>query len=166
MKHVLSFLVNKRSVEILVGSAATLIDVLRDQLEITSPKRGCEAGDCGACTVLIDGKPMPSCITLALTVAGRDVTTVEGLARNGTLHPLQRAFYEHYAAQCGFCTSGMLMAAKALLDRVPSPSPEQIAVGMSGNLCRCGTYVQVTQAVAAAASGRYGADPERPGPGE
>jgi carbon-monoxide dehydrogenase small subunit len=155
MSYVLSFTVNKQPVEVLVGPMTTLLHVLRDRLNIAGPKIGCEAGDCGACTVLIDGKPVRSCITLALTVAGKEVTTVEGLIEDGKLHPLQRSFYEHYAAQCGFCTSGMLMSAKALLDQNPSPTREEIVTGISGNLCRCGTYTQVMEAIAAVAEGKY-----------
>jgi aerobic-type carbon monoxide dehydrogenase small subunit (CoxS/CutS family) len=151
MKYVLSFTVNGQPVETLAEPTTSLLDVLRDKLEVTSPKRGCESGDCGACTVLIDGKAVRSCITIALTAAGSEVATLEGLMQDGQLHPLQRAFYERCAAQCGFCTSGMLMAAKALLDRNPSPTREEIALAMSGNLCRCGAYVQIMEAVAAVA---------------
>jgi aerobic-type carbon monoxide dehydrogenase small subunit (CoxS/CutS family) len=155
MSYVLSFAVNGEPVEVLVSPMTTLLHVLRDQLNIVSPKKGCEAGDCGACTVLVDGKARRSCITMALTMAGKEIATVEGLTQNGQLHPLQRSFYEHYAAQCGFCTSGMLMAAKALLAQNPSPTREEMAIGLSGNLCRCGTYVQVMQALSALAEGKY-----------
>ncbi len=155
MKYVLSFTVNGQPVETLAEPTTSLLDVLRDKLEVTSPKRGCESGDCGACTVLINGKAAPSCLTVALTVAGSEITTVEGLVQDGELHPLQRAFYEHGATQCGFCTCGMLMAAKALLDRNPSPTREEIVLGMSGNLCRCGGYVQVMEAIEAVAGRKY-----------
>jgi len=151
MKYVLSFTINGQPVETLAEPTASLLDVLRDNLDITSPKRGCESGDCGGCTVFVDGKAVPSCLTVALTVAGSEVTTVEGLMRDGQLHPLQREFYERGAAQCGFCTSGMLMAAKALLDHNPSPTRKEIAVAMSGNLCRCGGYIQVMEAIEAVA---------------
>lgn len=152
MKYVLSLTVNGQPMETLVEPMASLLDVLRDQLEVTSPKRGCESGDCGGCTVIVDGKAMHACLTIAMTAANSEVITVEGLIQNGQLHRLQQAFYERGAAQCGFCTSGMLVAAKALLDRNPSPTRAEIALGMSGNLCRCGSYVQVMDAVAAVAS--------------
>lgn len=155
MKYVLSFTVNGQPVETLAEPTTSLLDVLRDKLEVTSPKRGCESGDCGACTVLVNGKAVPSCLTVALTVTGSEITTVEGLVRDGELDPLQRAFYEHGATQCGFCTCGMLMAAKALLDRNPSPTREEIVLGMSGNLCRCGGYVQVMEAIEDVAGRKY-----------
>jgi len=155
MKYVLSFTLNGQPVEALAKPTTSLLDVLRDKLEVTSPKRGCESGDCGACTVLVNGKAVPSCLTVALTVAGGEITTVEGLMQDGELHPLQRAFYEHGATQCGFCTCGMLMAAKALLDRNPSPTREEIVLGMSGNLCRCGGYVQMMEAIEAVAGRKY-----------
>ena len=151
MKYILSLKVNGQPMQTLVEPTASLLDVLRDQLNVISPKRGCDSGDCGACTVLVDGKAVRSCIMVALTAADSEVSTLEGLAQNGQLHPLQRAFYERCAAQCGFCTSGMLMAAKALLDRNPSPTREEIAIAMSGNLCRCGTYIQVMEAIEAVA---------------
>jgi len=155
MKYVLSFTVNGQPMETLAEPTTSLLDVLRDKLEVTSPKRGCESGDCGACTVLVNGKAVPSCLTVALTVAGSEITTVEGLVQDGQLHPLQRAFYEHGATQCGFCTCGMLMAAKALLDRNPSPTRDEIVLGMSGNLCRCGGYVQVMEAIEDVAGRKY-----------
>ncbi len=155
MKYVLSLTVNGQPVETLAEPTTSLLDVLRDKLDITSPKRGCESGDCGACTVLVNGKAVPSCLTVALTVAGGEITTVEGLLQDGELHPLQRAFYEHGATQCGFCTCGMLIGAKALLDRSPSPTREEIVVGMSGNLCRCGGYVQVMEAIEDVAGRKY-----------
>ncbi|MGD0075294.1 MAG: (2Fe-2S)-binding protein [Candidatus Binataceae bacterium] len=154
MKYILSFSVNGQPVETLVEPTISLLDVLRDKLDITSPKRGCESGDCGGCTVLVDGKAVTSCLTVAMTVEGAEVTTVEGLAHDGQLHPLQKEFYERGAAQCGFCTSGMLMAAKGLLDRNPTPTREEIVVGMSGNLCRCGGYVQVMEAIEAVAAAK------------
>jgi len=155
MKYVLSFTLNGSPVDILVAPAETLLDVLRERLGVTSPKRGCDDGDCGACTVLLDGEPVRSCLTVALTVAGKEVLTVEGLSANGDLHPLQKAFHEHGASQCGFCTPGMLMSAKALLDKNPSPSREEIVDFMSGNICRCGTYDEVIEAIQAVANGEY-----------
>lgn len=155
MKYVLSFNLNGLPVETLVKATDTLLDVLREKLNVVSAKRGCDNGDCGACTVLVNGEPVRACLTIGLTVAGKNVQTVEGLLQDGKLHPLQRAFHEHYAAQCGFCTPGMLMAAKALLDKNPSPTRDQIVEGISGNLCRCGTYVEVVEAIQAVAAGKY-----------
>ncbi len=130
-----------------VRPSTTLLQALRDLLDLTGTKHGCGTGDCGACTVQVDGDPVASCLTLAAAVDGKRVTTVEGLARGADLHPLQKAFVKHGALQCGFCTSGTLMSAKALIDRNPSPSEEEIKEALSGNLCRCGTYPRIIQAV-------------------
>jgi len=153
MKHVLSFTLNGLPVDALVKPTDTLLDLLREQLGVMSPKRGCDEGDCGACTVLLDGEPIRSCLTIALTVAGKEVRSVEGLSKDGELHPLQKAFHEHGASQCGFCTPGMLMSAKALLDKNPRPTRQEIADSMSGNLCRCGTYEEVVEAIQSVAGG-------------
>ena len=153
MKHILSFTLNDSPVDVLVKSTETLLDVLREQLGVTAPKRGCDSGDCGTCTVLIDGEPIRSCLTIALTVAGKEIVTVEGLSIDGELHPLQKAFHERGASQCGFCTPGMLMSAKALLDKNPNPSDNEIVDFMSGNLCRCGTYLEVAEAIQAVSGG-------------
>jgi 4-hydroxybenzoyl-CoA reductase alpha subunit len=126
---------------------ATLLAVLRDHLDLTGTKRGCGTGDCGACTVQLDGAPVASCLTLAVAAQGRQITTVEGLATNGELHPLQKAFVKHGALQCGFCTPGMLMSAKALIDANPAPSPEDIREALGGNLCRCASYSRILRAV-------------------
>lgn len=155
MKYMLSFVLNGQPVDVLAEPTDTLLDVLREKLRVMSPKRGCDEGDCGACTVLLNGDPVRSCLTLALNVAGQEVMTVEGLSKNGKLHPLQRAFHEHYAAQCGFCTPGMILSAKALLDKNPHPTREEIVEAISGNLCRCGTYQEVLEAVQAVARGEY-----------
>jgi len=155
MKYVLSFNLNGLPVDTLVKATDTLLDVLREKLNVVSPKRGCDNGDCGACTVLVNGEPVRACLTIGLTVAGKNVQTVEGLLQGGKLHPLQQAFHEHYAAQCGFCTPGMLMSAKALLDKNPKPTREQIVEGISGNLCRCGAYVEIVEAIQAVAAGKY-----------
>lgn len=154
MKQILSFILNGSPVDVIVTPTETLLDVLRERLGVTSPKRGCDDGDCGACTVLLDGEPIRSCLTIALTVAGKQVLTTEGLSLDGELHPLQKAFHEHGAFQCGFCTPGMLMSAKALLDHNPNPSRQEIREHMAGNLCRCGSYEEVIEAIQAVAAGK------------
>jgi carbon-monoxide dehydrogenase small subunit len=143
--------VNDQDFTLMVNPQRTLLEVLREDLGLTGTKHGCDLGECGACTVLIDGVPRLACLTLALACAGRAVITVEGLADGPTLHPLQRAFAELGAAQCGYCTPGMLLAAKALLDENPRPGREEIKVALSGNLCRCTGYLQIWQAVEQAA---------------
>ncbi len=125
----------------------TLLSVLRDHLDLTGTKKGCGTGDCGACTVVMDGAPVASCLTLAVSASGRDVTTVEGLAASGDLHPLQKSFVKHGALQCGYCTSGALMSSKALIDQNPHPSRDEIREALSGNLCRCGSYGRMLRAV-------------------
>jgi carbon-monoxide dehydrogenase small subunit len=155
MKHILSFTLNGVPTDVLVTPTETLLDVLREKLGVTSPKRGCDDGDCGACTVLLNGEPVRSCLTIALTVAGKEVFTTEGLTPGAELHPLQKAFYELGAFQCGFCTPGMLMSAKALLDHNPNPSRMEIREYMSGNLCRCGSYDELIEAIQAVAAGEY-----------
>ena len=152
MKQILAFTLNGSLVEVLVKPSDTLLDVLREQLAVMGPKRGCDSGDCGTCTVLINGESIRSCLTIALTVAGKEVVTIEGVAKNGELDPLQKAFHEHGASQCGFCTSGMIISAKALLEKTPNPSRDEIVEYMSGNLCRCGTYVEVIEAIQSVAS--------------
>ena len=129
----------------------TLLDVLRDKVQIYSPKKSCERGQCGACTVLLDGEPVTACLVLAATVDGSKITTVEGIGLPGSMHPVQEAFYEHGASQCGYCTPGMVLAAKALLDKNPAPSMEEIKRGLSGNLCRCTGYIKIIEAVRLAA---------------
>jgi len=130
----------------------TLLAVLRDQLQLSGAKFGCGRGECGACTVLVDGRPVYSCLALAAGCAGQSITTVEGLASGDSLHPLQRAFIEHDAVQCGYCTPGQLLAAAALLARHEAPTDEDVQRAMSGNLCRCGTYPKIARAVQAAAA--------------
>jgi carbon-monoxide dehydrogenase small subunit len=140
-------IVNGRPVTAEIDPRQTLLDVLRETLGLTGTKRGCEVGECGACTVLLDGVAVNSCLVLAAQVEGRRITTVEGLAAGGTLAPLQEAFLEHDAVHCGFCTPGMLMSAQDLLDHHPSPSERDIRVAISGNLCRCTGYVQIVEAI-------------------
>lgn len=154
MKYPLSFTLNGYPVDVMVKPTDTLLDVLREVLHVTGPKRGCDSGECGACSVLIDDQLVRSCLTMALTVAGKSVTSIEGLSENSKLHPLQKAFHEYWATQCGFCTPGMVLAAKALLDKNPQPSREEIIKGIEGNLCRCGTYLEAIEAIQAVASGK------------
>jgi len=127
------------------------LDVLRDQLGLTGTKGSCGVGECGSCTVLIDGKPVLSCLTLAITAIEKNILTIERLAEAGSLHPIQRAFVDHGAIQCGFCTSGMILSTKALLDGNPNPDREKVQKALVGNLCRCGTYPKIIDAVLAAA---------------
>jgi carbon-monoxide dehydrogenase small subunit len=154
MKYILSFTLNGNPVDAAVKATDTLLDVLREKIGMTGTKRGCDTGNCGACTVLIDNEPVNACLTIALTAADKEVVTVEGLSAGSELHPLQKAFHEHGASQCGFCTSGMLVAAKALLDKHPDPTRSAIVEFMSGNLCRCGTYLEVIEAIQAVAGGK------------
>jgi aerobic-type carbon monoxide dehydrogenase small subunit (CoxS/CutS family) len=149
--YALELTVNGREYKVDVKANATLLEVLRDKLGITSPKVGCDTGDCGSCSVILNGKLVKSCLTNALVAQGSEVVTVEGLGRPGELHPLQKAFHEHYAAQCGFCTPGMILAAKALLDENPNPTRDEVQHYLAGNLCRCTGYVKIVDAVMAAA---------------
>jgi len=143
----IKFNLNGRSVETEVKPNTTLLDLLRYQLRITSVKRGCEVGECGACTVLLDGKPVNSCLILAARVDGRNIVTVEGLLKDSKLHPIQEAFIEEFAVQCGYCTPGVILTAKALLDINPNPTIAEIKDALSGNLCRCGAYHQIINAI-------------------
>ncbi len=149
----LTIMLNGQEVTVEIKPDALLLDVLRDQLELTGTKQACGEGECGACTVLLDGEPVTSCLVPALKAQGRTVMTVEGLTSAGALHPLQRAFIDHGAVQCGYCTPGMLMSAKALLDRNPHPSEDEIKHAVSGNLCRCTGYVKIIEAIKAASRG-------------
>jgi carbon-monoxide dehydrogenase small subunit len=148
--------VNGAPFRLRVEPSALLLDVLREELGLKGTKRGCGQGQCGACTVLLDGRPVLSCILLAVQAAGKKVMTIEGLAPEGKLHPLQDAFIAEGAAQCGFCTPGMLLSAKALLDQDPDPEDEEIRRALSGNLCRCTGYQKIIRAVKQAAMGIKG----------
>jgi len=128
-----------------------LVDVLREKIGLTGTKKGCGEGDCGACTVLMDGKPILSCLTLALSSQGKNIETIEGLSKGGKFHPLQEAFVEKGAIQCGYCTPGMILSAKAVLERFPNPTADEIKHGMAGNLCRCTGYKKIIEAVSEAA---------------
>ncbi len=153
----IKLIVNGESVELVVGYQVepwhTLVHTLRETLGLTGTKMGCNLGECGACTVIMDGKPILSCSTLTVECNGKEITTIEGLGDpiQGELHPLQKAFIEHDGLQCGFCTPGMIMQAKALLDKNPNPTEQQVKEGLSGNLCRCGSYVKIVESVLAAA---------------
>ena len=147
----IDFKVNGRDYSLEVREDMRLLDFLREELKLTGTKEGCGEGECGACTVIIDGKAVNSCLVLAPEIDGKEVITVEGLERDGRLHPLQESFIEKGAIQCGFCTPGMLMSAKALLDRNPDPSDEEIMEAIEGNLCRCTGYYKIVQAIRAAA---------------
>jgi len=151
MKRVIRLNVNGEEYEVLTEIHKTLLEVLREDLELTGTKRGCDLGACGACTVLINGKPRLSCLTLAVEVQGRNITTIEGLAHDGELHPLQKSFVEKGAIQCGFCTPGMILTAKAFLDEHPQPSEGDVKKAISGNLCRCTGYVKIVEAILAVA---------------
>jgi carbon-monoxide dehydrogenase small subunit len=143
--------VNGETAPVSFASYKTLLEVLREDLGLTGTKHGCELGECGACTVLLDGQPMLSCLVLALECEGRRIETIEGLARGPELHPLQAAFTDFGGSQCGYCTPGVIMTAKALLDRNPDPSRDEIREATAGNLCRCTGYLQITEAIEDAA---------------
>ena len=153
-KLVVSFELNGVPVDVLTEPHRPLLELLRDTLEHFGTKEGCGTGDCGACTVLLDGRPVTSCLVLAPEVQGRTVTTVEGLARNGQLHPVQRAFVEAGGLQCGICTPGMIMSAVALLERNPQPNEAEIRYAIAGNLCRCTGYDKIVRAIEQAATAR------------
>ena len=147
MKQLITLSVNGESYQVAVEPSTTLLDVLRDDLGLIGAKKGCDLGNCGSCTVLLDGKPVLSCLLLAVEAQDKDILTIEGLAENGQLHPLQQAFIDYSALQCGFCTPGMLLSAKALLDENPQPTEEEVKEAISGNLCRCTGYIEIVEAI-------------------
>ena len=151
MDKVVELNVNGEKHSLSVAPNKTLLDVLRNQLGLTGTKYGCGTGECGACTVLVDGKPVPSCLTLAVAVEGKEIVTIEGIAQDGKLHPIQEEFVRNGAIQCGYCTPGLILTAKALLDENPSPSQEEIRQYIKGNICRCTGYVKIVEAIAGAA---------------
>ncbi len=159
MKRLISITVNGRLRQDAVADNLLLIDYLREQLGLTGTKQGCDGGECGACTVLVDGRPRLACSTLAASVEGKHVETIESLARNGRLSALQAAFHEKLGTQCGFCTPGMIMAAEGLLRANPTPTVDEIRAALGGNICRCTGYVKIIESVQAAC----GADDERAG---
>ena len=150
-KQLLSMTVNGDPVDVAVTPSATLLEVLRDQLGLYGVKEGCSEGVCGACTVLMDDRPVRSCITLALEAEGASITTIEGVALDGALHPVQEAFVANGAVQCGFCTPGMILSAKSLLDRNDNPTDDEIKTALAGNFCRCTGYTKILKAVREAA---------------
>jgi carbon-monoxide dehydrogenase small subunit len=151
MKRVIELDINGSAHDVVISPQDLLIDVLRQKLDLTGTKKGCGQGDCGTCTVLIDGRRALACLTLAIACEGRRILTIEGMEKNGALHPIQQAFIDKGAVQCGYCTPGMVMSAKALLDENPAPTEHEIKLGISGNLCRCTGYVKIVEAVRDAA---------------
>ena len=151
MKTLLTLTVNGEERQVFVAVHKTLLEVLREDLELTGTKHGCELGECGTCTVLVDGEPVLSCLALPIECQGREIKTVEGMAHGSQLHPLQQAFAELGAAQCGYCTPGILLTAKALLDHEPQPARQTIKEALAGNLCRCTGYLKIWEAVELAA---------------
>ena len=151
MKTQLTLKVNGETRDVIVPVHKTLLEVLREDLNLTGTKHGCELGECGTCTVLVDGLPVLSCLALPVELQGREIKTVEGMAENGRLHPLQQAFAELGAAQCGYCTPGILLTAKALLEETPTPTRPEIKTALAGNLCRCTGYTKILEAVELAA---------------
>jgi carbon-monoxide dehydrogenase small subunit len=143
------FRINGEDYELAIDPRRTLLEVLREEVGLTGTKKGCDEGDCGACTVIIDGKAVTSCLVLAVEAQGKEILTIEGLAEDGELHPVQKAFVEYGAIQCGFCTPGMVMSAKALLDGKPHPTEEEVRAGIAGNLCRCTGYAKIVEAILA-----------------
>lgn len=162
MKTLLQLKVNGRETELYVPVHKTLLEILREDLGLTGTKHGCETGECGACTVLADGKPVLSCLALAADMQGAEITTIEGIGTIASPHPLQTAFAELSAAQCGYCTPGMVLTAKALLDNNPAPGRDDIKQALSGNLCRCTGYLKIIEAVELAAARRRGESPSNP----
>jgi aerobic carbon-monoxide dehydrogenase small subunit len=158
MKTIIQLIVNGEQVEAGVEANRTLLQFLREDLGLTGTKHGCGLGDCGACTVIMDGKPVNSCLVLAVQAKGREVLTIEGLAENGVLHPIQQAFVNKGAIQCGFCTPGMILSAKALLDENPRATKKEIRTAISGNLCRCTGYQKIVEAVQEAAEAITGTE--------
>lgn len=151
MRRKIRLIVNEQKYELLLEPGKTLLEVLRDELGLTGTKRGCDSGECGSCTVLLEGKPILSCMTLACEVEGKKIQTIEGIAKDGELHPVQKAFVEYGGIQCGFCTSGMVLSAVALLEGNPNPTTDEIKKAISGNLCRCTGYVKIIESIQQAA---------------
>jgi carbon-monoxide dehydrogenase small subunit len=150
VKRLIQLKVNGELYDVAVHQHRTLAEVLREELDLIGTKEACNAGDCGSCTVIMDGKSVVSCLTLAIEAEGKDIRTIEGLAQDGQLSPLQQSFVDHGAIQCGFCTPGMIMSAKALLDENPKPTEQEVRMGIAGNICRCTGYTKIVEAILAA----------------
>jgi len=150
MKEI-KFVLNGTAYELKVSPSTTLLEMIREDLHLTGTKEGCGQGECGSCTVIMGGKTVNSCLVLAMEADGQEITTIEGLANGEKLHPIQESFVEHAGMQCGFCTPGMIMSAKALLDKNPSPSEKEIREGIAGNFCRCTGYTKIIESISAAA---------------
>ncbi len=150
MKQAIELKVNGQLYDVIVEPWQSLAEVLREELGFIGVKISCEAGDCGSCTVIVDGRAVKSCLMLALQAKGKEIITIEGLAQDDKMHPLQEAFIEHFAFQCGYCTPGMILMAKTLLDENPDATEDEIRIGLSGNLCRCTGYVKIVEAIMAA----------------
>ncbi len=163
MKDSIQLIVNGELVELEVPANRTLLEVLRNDLELRGAKEGCGAGECGACTVLLDNEPVNSCLVLALQASGRRVTTIEGLGKDGELHPLQEAFIQYGAIQCGFCTPGMILSAKALLDKNPNPTEREVRESLVGNFCRCTGYQKIVEAILSLSQQRHSQEESRKG---
>lgn len=153
MKQIVSFTINGSSREVWTEPKTTLLEIIREDLRLTGTKEGCGKGECGACTVIMDGDAVPSCLVLATGVEGKNIITIEGIVKEGKLHPLQEAFVRYHASQCGFCTPGMILTAKAYLDKHPDPSEVEVREIMMGNLCRCTGYEKIIEAIMAVVKG-------------
>ncbi|MGC1404970.1 MAG: (2Fe-2S)-binding protein [Thermodesulfobacteriota bacterium] len=153
MKKMITLKVNDHEYDLVIPVNRTLTQVLRENLKLTGTKHGCSVGDCGSCTVLMDGQPVNSCLVLAVEAEGREIQTIEGLAEDGKLHPVQQAFVDKGGIQCGFCSPGMILTAKALLDKNPTPTETEIREAISGNLCRCTGYQKIVEAIASVKAG-------------
>ena len=154
MKQPITLRINGEDFDVVVEGRTRLLDAIRDQCNLTGAKEGCSTGDCGACTVLMNGNPITSCMTFAMAAQGKELTTIEGVGQNGHLHPLQETFMELGGLQCGICTPGMILSAKALLDANPRPTKDEIRFALAGNLCRCTGYTKIVDAVVAASERR------------
>ncbi len=163
MDRKITVTINRDSYELLVRRNQTLLEVLRDQAGLTGTKKGCDVGACGACTVVVDGEPVLSCLTLATRCRNKEILTIEGVAEKGQLHPLQQSAIEHGAVQCGYCTPGWLLSAKVLLDNNPTPTLEAVRTAISGNLCRCTGYAKIDDCIMAVAEKNLQKKPQRPG---